>query len=363
MRMNRFAPITALAVALLLPHAAAAADYPTPREADWVARDFRFHTGAVMPEMRVHYTTIGDPAGEPVLVLHGTGGSGTGLLSPTFAGELFGPGQALDARKYFIILPDAIGTGQSSKPSDGLRAQFPAYDYDDMVQAQYRLLTEGLGLRHLRLVLGNSMGGMEAWAWGVAHPDFMDALVPMASQPTPMAQRNWMLRRMLIEAVRADPAYNGGNYTAQPPSLRAVNILFDVATNGGTLNLSARGATHAGADKYVDERLAAPPPRDANDYIFQWGASADFDPTEGLGRIEAPVLAINSADDERNPPETGVMARAMAKLPHGRLLLIPASTETRGHGTTGFARFWAAEVAAFLQAAPHRTEAAQTAKR
>ena len=342
----------------LLPPAARAADYPAPREADWVARDFRFHTGEVMPELRLHYATVGEPSGEPVLVLHGTGGSGTGLLSPAFAGELFGPGQALDAARYFVILPDAIGTGRSSKPSDGLRAEFPRYNYEDMVRAQHRLVTEGLGLRRLRLVLGNSMGGMQAWVWGVTHPGFMDALVPMASQPAPMAGRNWMLRRMLVETIRADPAYNGGRYEAQPPSLRMANTLFDVASNGGTLHLAARGATRAAADRYVDERLALPGPRDANDYIFQWSASADYDPTPGLGRIEAPVLAINSADDERNPPETGVMARAMARVPNGRLFLIPASEETRGHGTTGFARFWAGALAEFLQRAPRREERA-----
>ncbi|UPG71406.1 alpha/beta fold hydrolase [Roseomonas gilardii subsp. gilardii] len=337
-----------------LPGTVRAADGPAAQEKDWIARDFRFSNGRTMTEMRVHYATVGDPLGEPVLVLHGTGGSGTGLLSPVFAGELFGPGQALDARKYFVILPDAIGAGKSSKPSDGLKADFPSYDYDDMVRAQYRLLTEGMGIRHLRLVIGNSMGGMESWVWGITHPGFMDALVPMASQPTPMAGRNWMLRRMLIETVRADPAYQGGNYTAQPPSLRMANTFFDIATNGGTLNLQARGATHAGADRYVDERLALPAPRDANDFLYQWNASANYDPSGKLETIEAPVLAINSADDERNPPETGVMAEAMKKVRNGRVFLIPASTETRGHGTTGMAKFWAAELKAFLEQVPRR---------
>ncbi|WP_145135769.1 alpha/beta fold hydrolase [Roseomonas gilardii] len=355
---RQVARIAALgAMALLswsLPRAARAADYPAAQEKDWIARDFRFGNGRTMAEMRVHYATLGDPSGEPVLVLHGTGGSGTGLLSPVFAGELFGPGQALDARKYFVILPDAIGAGKSSKPSDGLKADFPSYDYDDMVQAQYRLLTEGLGIRHLRLVIGNSMGGMESWVWGVTHPGFMDALVPMASQPTPMAGRNWMLRRMLIETVRGDPSYQGGNYTAQPASLRMANTFFDIATNGGTLNLQARGTTHAGADRYVDERLALPAPRDANDFLYQWNASANYDPSGKLERIEAPVLAINSADDERNPPETGIMAEAMKRVPDGRVFLIPASTETRGHGTTGMAKFWAAELQSFLAQVPRR---------
>ena len=191
-----------------------AADYPAPQEADWIVRDFKFHTGEVMPELRLHYTTIGAPSGQPVMILHGTGSSAKGLLTPQFAGELFGAGAPLDASKYFIILPDAIGHGRSSKPSDGLRMKFPQYDYADMVEAEYRLIKEGLGIRHLRLVMGNSMGGMETWLWGEMHPDVMDALVPMASQPTPMASRNWMLRRLMIETIRNDPAWNNGNYTA-----------------------------------------------------------------------------------------------------------------------------------------------------
>ena len=200
----------------LVAFAAKAADYPAPKQGEWIARDFKFHTGEVMPELRMHYTTVGEPTGQPVLVLHGTGGSANSMLTPDFAGELFGPGQPLDATKYYIIIPDAIGAGKSSKPSDGLRAKFPQYNYDDMVEAQYRLLTEGLGIKHLRLVIGNSMGGMHTWIWGEKYPDFMDALVPMASQPTAMAGRNWMMRRMLIETIASDPEYNNGKYTTQP---------------------------------------------------------------------------------------------------------------------------------------------------
>ena len=337
-----------------LPLTARAADYPAPRQADWIARDFRFHTGEVLPELRLHYTTVGDPGGEPVLVLHGTAGSGTGLLSPAFAGELFGPGQALDASKHFIILPDVIGAGGSAKPSDGLRAGFPRYDYADMVLAQYRLLTEGLGVRHLRLVLGNSMGGMETWLWGATYPGFMDALVPLASQPTAMAGRNWMLRRMMIETIRRDPAYQGGGYTAQPPSLGIASTFFAIATSGGTLALEKRGATHEQADSYVDEQLALLAPADANDFLYQWEASSNYDPEPVLARIEAPVLAINAADDERNPLETGVMARGMRHVRNGRLLVIPASEDTRGHGTTGLARFWAPQLQEFLQSVPRR---------
>ena len=334
--------------------AAAPVQAAEPVGHDWVARDFRFHTGEVMPALKLHYTTLGEPGGEPVLILHGTAGSGAGMLAPAFAGALFGPGQPLDPATHYLILPDAIGAGQSAKPSDGMRAAFPKYDYDDMVQAQYRLVTEGMGLHHLRLVLGNSMGGMHVWLWGVAHPDFMDALVPMASQPTETASRNWMMRRMLIETIRRDPAYAGGNYTAPPPSLATVNVMFGIATSGGTLGYAAQAPSHAKADAMVDAMLAAPPPTDANDYIYQWDASRDYDPAPGLDKITAPLLAINSADDERNPPETGNMERAMQRVRNGRLFLIPASAETRGHGTTGMSRFWAAQLAAFLAEAPRR---------
>ena len=329
---------------------ALAADYPAPRQAAWTARDFRFHTGETMPELRLHYTTLGNPSGEPVLVLHGTAGSARSLLTPGFAGVLFGPGQPLDASRYFIILPDALGAGESAKPSDGLRAAFPRYNYADMVQAQYRLVTEGLGIRHLRLVLGNSMGGMHAWVWGVTYPDFMDAIVPMASQPTEMSSRNWMLRRLMVETIRRDPAYQGGNYAEQPASLRGVNVFYSTATNGGTLNYQATVPTREAADQLVERRLAAPAPADANDFVYQWDSSRDYNPAPLLDRIRARVLAINAADDERNPPETGVMQAAMTRIPNARLLLIPASEETAGHGTTGNARFWSEELRAFLRA-------------
>ena len=251
-----FAAVALLASASALP--ALAADYPAPVERDWIARDFRFHTGEVMPELRLHVTTVGAPTGEPVLVLHGTAGSAAGLLVPSFAGELFGPGQALDATRYFIIIPDAIGTGKSAKPSDGLRAAFPHYDYGDMVEAQYRVVTEALGVRHLRLVLGNSMGGMHAWLWGERHPQFMDALVPMACQPTEMAGRSWMMRRLLVETIRGDPGWNGGNYTSQPKSLALANVYFGVATSGGSQAWYQAGPTRKQADAVVDARLAAP---------------------------------------------------------------------------------------------------------
>jgi homoserine O-acetyltransferase/O-succinyltransferase len=333
---------------------AAAADYPAPREGDWVARDFRFHTGEVMPELRLHYRTVGEAGGEKVLILHGTAGSGAGMLNEDFAGELFGPGQPLDAGKYFIILPDAIGAGKSLKPSDGLRAKFPHYNYDDMVAAQYRLVSEGLGIHHLRLVLGNSMGGMHGWIWAVTYPDFMDAVVPMAAQPSEMSARNWMMRRMLIETIRNDPEWNNGNYTTQPRSLRAANVFFGIATSGGTLAYQTLAPIRAAADRLVDDRLAAPFAADANDFLYQWDASRDYNPSPGLERIEAQLLAINSADDERNPPETGIMEHALKRVKNGALYLIPASAETRGHGTTGMARFWKEQLQALLQTAPRR---------
>jgi homoserine O-acetyltransferase len=334
---------------------ALAADYPTPKQGDWIARDFKFHTGATVPELRLHYTTVDEPSGQPVLVLHGSGGSAATMLTPTFAGELFGPGQPLDAAKYYIIIPDGIGHGKSAKPSDGMKTAFPKYDYADMVDAQYRLVTEGLGVKHLRLVIGNSMGGMHTWIWGVRYPQAMDALVPMASQPTEMAARNWMLRRLMLETIRNDPDYNGGNYTSQPRMMKYAIAAFGVASAGGTLGYQALAPTAAKADQMVDERLSTPVTADANDFIYQWEASHDYNPSAGLEKIEATVLAINAADDERNPPETGVTSAALKRIRDAKLFLIPASTETRGHLTTGNARFYLQPLRELLATAPQRT--------
>lgn len=342
------ASLPGLAV-LLASYAAVAADYPSPREGDWVVRDFRFHTGELLGELHLHYVTIGDPSGEPVVILHGTAGSGANFLTPAFAGELFGSGQPLDASKFFIILPDAIGAGKSSKPSDGLRAKFPRYNYDDMVAAQYRLLTEGLGVRHLRLLIGNSMGGMETWLWGETYPDFMDGLVPMASQPGAMSGRNWMMRRMVIDAIRTDPDWHNGDYKVQPRAIQFANVFFGIATNGGTLAYQKMGATREEADKLVDDRLAAPFTADANDFLYQFDASRDYDPAPGLTRIKAPLLAINSVDDERDPPETGIVERGLSQVKNARLYLIPAGEETIGHGTVGIAKFWKLQLQEFLR--------------
>jgi homoserine O-acetyltransferase len=337
-----------------LGQATQAPGYPAPKEGDWIAKDFRFHTGEIMPELRLHYTTVGAPSGEPVVILHGTTGSGTAMLSPTFAGELFGPGQPLDAAKYYIILPDAIGHGKSTKPSDGLRARFPQYDYADMVAAQYRLVTEGLGVHHVRTVLGFSMGGMHAWVWGETYPDFMDTLVPMASQPSAMSGRNWIMRRLVIDSIHNDPEWKDGNYASQPRSAAFASVFFGIATAGSTLMYQKLVPTREAGDKLLDQRLAAPFPADANDTLYQWAAAGDYDPSPGLERIQAAVLAINSADDERNPPETGIMEHDLKRIKNAQLYLIPAREDTRGHLTTVFAKFWKQQVQDLLITAPRR---------
>jgi homoserine O-acetyltransferase len=350
--MRKLSLFLLLITTLASPEAGLAQGYPAPKEGDWIAKDFRFHTGEVMPELRVHYTTIGAPTGEPVLVLHGTTMSGTAMLAPNFAGELFGPGQALDASKYYIVLPDAIGHGKTAKPSDGLRTKFPQFDYDDMVAAQYRLVTEGLGLRHVRLVLGFSMGGMSTWIWGEKYPQFMDALVPMASVPSAMSGRNWMMRRLVIDSIRNDPDWNNGNYTDQPRSARFASVFYGIATAGGTLAYQKLAPTREAADKVLDDRMNAAFTADADDTLYQYTSSGDYDPSPGLERIKATVLAINSADDERNPPETGIMERELKRIKNAKLVMIPASDDTRGHITTFFAKFWKQQVQDLLQTAP-----------
>jgi homoserine O-acetyltransferase len=331
-----------------------AADYPAPKEGEWIARDFKFHTGEVLPELRLAYTTIGEPTGEPVVVLHGTSQRAAAMLTPAFAGELFGAGQPLDAKKYFIIIPDSVGHGKSTKPSNGMKAKFPRYNYDDMVEAQHRLLTEGLGIKHVRLIIGNSMGGMHAWLWGERYPEFMDALAPMASQPTAMAARNWMLRRYMIETIRHDPDYANGDYREQPRLLKIAVQFYATATSGGTLAYQKLAPTGAAADKIVNARLAAPFVYDANDWIYAWESSTGFDPEPQLEKIKAAVLCINAADDERNPPETGVTEAALKRIKDAKLLLIPASADTAGHGTTGSAKWYAKQLGELLQSAPKR---------
>lgn len=351
--MRDFVRGAACAALIALGTAGHAADYPAPVEGDYVIKDFAFGDGTVLPELKVHYATVGDPAGEPVVVLHGTAGSSKSMLADGFAGALYGPGQALDARRYYLIMPDAIGTGGTTKPSDGLRAKFPHYTYDDMVEAQYRLVKEGLGIDHVRLVIGNSMGGMHAWLWGTKYPGYVDAIVPMASLPAPMAGRNWMMRRMIIDSVRNDPAWQGGEYAEQPPNLRLANFWFGIATSGGNQGLHAKGPTNAEADAWLDERMAAAKVGDANDVMYQWDSSRDFDPSADLGRITAHVLVINSADDERNPPELGILEKALPQIANAEAYIIPGSPETSGHGTTGSqAKLYAEPLAAFLETVP-----------
>ena len=320
-----------------------AAEYAAPKEGDWIVRDFRFHTGELLPEMRLHYTTVGAASGEPVLILHASAGAGANMLNANFAGELFGPGQPLDANRYFIILPDALGAGKSSKPSDGLRTQFPKYNYDDIVQAQH------LAVRHLRLVLGGSAGGMQAWLWGVTYPDFMDALVTLAAQPVEVAGRNWITRRMLIEMIRNDPEWNGGNYTQQPRSLHLAQLYFSLTTSGGTQTLYKSAPTQEKADQLVTKLLAQKSSADANDLIYQYDASRGYNPAPKLETVKARLLAINSADDERNPPELGILEREIKRVKTGRYILIPGNEETRGHGTWGLAKLWKQHLPELLQ--------------
>src|SRR5216110_893530 len=333
-----------------------ASDYPAPAESDYTIRDFRFTSGETLPELHLHYRTLGkadkDAQGKTtnaVLVMHGTTGSGAQFIRPEFAGELFGDGQPLDATKFFIVLPDGIGHGKSSKPSDGLRAKFPRYGYRDMVDAQYRLLTDGLGVNHARLVMGTSMGGMHTWLWGEMHPDFMDALMPLASLPRQISGRNRGWRRMVIDAIRNDPAWNGGEYKTQPPSLRtAAEMLWFMSSNPVLRQKDAPtlAKTDKVLDKFVDGIVKAD---DANDVLYALEASHDYDPGPGLEKIRAPLLAINSADDMINPPELGILEGEIKRVPKGRAVLIPLSDKTRGHGSHTVAALWKDQLMSLLK--------------
>jgi len=317
-----------------------AIDYPNQKEGVWIAKDFQFHTGETFKEVKIGYITLGDPSKPAVLILHGTAGSAKGMLGKDFGGELFQAGQPLDASKYFIIIPDAIGVGKSSKPSDGMKAQFPRYNYTDMVQGQYRLVSEGLGVKHLKLVLGNSMGGMQTWLWGTNYPGYADYLVPMASTPSAMSGRNWMMRRFISESIRRDPAWNGGNYEVQPKGAHLASVFYPFATTGGNQRLQRLAPDSDKADAIVNERLNTPLAMDANDFLYQWESSRDFNPSPDLEKIKAKVLVINSADDERNPPELGIMQKELKRVKSAELFLIPASDQTLGHSTTGQAKWW-----------------------
>ena len=322
--------------------------YPAPVEGDYTIKDFKFRSGETLPELKLHYLTIGTPAKDKsgvvrnaVLIMHGTGGTGAQFLSAQFANVLFGPGQLLDAAKYFIILPDAIGHGRSSKPSDGLHLKFPHYTYDDMVLAQYRLITEKLGVNHLRLVMGTSMGGMHTWVWGETYPEFMDALMPLASMPVEIAGRNRIMRKMIMDAIRNDPSWNNGEYKTQPVQglTAAQNILLLMGS--APLQWHKQAPTRDAADKFYEERVKSGVMRtDANDMLYYFDSSREYNPSPTLEKIKAPLIAINSADDLINPPELGIMEREIKRVKNGRYVLLPITDQTRGHGTHTIASIW-----------------------
>lgn len=345
--MNPTIRIFAFLLSILAASFGSAVDYPAPTEGDYTIRDFKFTSGETLPELRLHYRTLGKPEKDAqgkttnaVLIMHGTTGSGAQFIRPEFAGELFGKDQPLDVTKFFVILPDAIGHGKSSKPSDAMKAKFPRYGYLDMVGAQYRLLTEGLGVNHARLVMGTSMGGMHTWLWGELHPDYMDALMPLASLPTQISGRNRAWRRVIIDAFRNDPAWSGGDYKTQPPSLRtAAEMLWFMSSN--PLLRQKEAPTLAKTDEVLDKFVADHVRTDdANDVLYALEASHDYDPGPNLQKIRAPLLAINFADDLINPPELGILEREIKRLPHGRTIVIALSDKTRGHGSHTAAVLW-----------------------
>jgi homoserine O-acetyltransferase len=355
--MNPTLRVLPLSLSILAASFASAADYPTPTEGDYIIRDFKFASGESLPELRLHYRTLGKPEKDAqgktmnaVLIMHGTTGSGAQFVPrPEFANELFGKDQPLDATKFFIILPDGIGHGKSSKPSDGLHAKFPRYGYLDMIEADYRVLAEGLGVNHARLVMGTSMGGMHTWLWGELHPEFMDALMPLASLPTQISGRNRAWRRMIIDAIRNDPAWNGGEYKAQPPSLRvAAEMLWFMSSNPVLRQKDAPtlAKTDEVLDKFVNDYVKT---SDANDVLYALEASHDYDPGPNLEKIRAPLLAINSADDLINPPELGILEREIKRVPRGRAIVIPLSDKTRGHGSHTIAALWKDDLVKLLQ--------------
>jgi homoserine O-acetyltransferase len=332
------------------------AAYPPALEGDFLSRDFHFTSGETLPQLRIHYRTFGTPRRDAhgvvrnaVLIVHGTGGTGASLVRAEFAGQLFGPGQPLDARRYYLVLPDGLGHGQSSKPSDGLRAHFPHYGYLDMVQAEYLLLTQGLKVNHARLIMGTSMGAMHTWLWGEEHAEFMDTLMPLASLPTQISGRNRVWRKLVIDAIRNDPDWHDGDYQREPPSLRtAIQMIWLMSSNPALRQ--AEAPTRAKADEvidaYVDQYLKID---DANDVLYQLDASRDYDPGPALEKIAAPLLAVNSADDLVNPPELGILERDIKRVPHGRAIVIPFSENTHGHGSHTYAVLWQQYLAELLR--------------
>jgi len=330
--------------------------YPAPAAHDYVLRDFHFQSGEVFPELRMHYLTLGSPQRDGqgvvrngVLILHGTTGNSGNFIRPEFAGELFGRGQLLDASRYYIIIVDNLGHGHSGKPSDGLHARFPRYDYTDMVAAQYDLLTRGLNVHHLRLVMGTSMGGMHTWIWGETHPGFMDALMPLASVPAQISGRNRVWRRVIIDAIRTDPDWKDGDYKVQPPGLGiAAEMLYFMGSN--PVQRYREAPTLRQADEQLDASVSrSMKEMDANDVLYAVEASRDYDPGPELERIKAPLIAVNSADDLINPPEIGVLEKEIHRVAKGRAVMIPYSDQTRGHGTHTLAAVWKNYLAELLQ--------------
>lgn len=332
-----------------------------PKEGDFVIHDFHFQSGETMRELRLHYTTLGEPVKDArgrttnaVLILHGTGGDGRGFLRPIFAGVLFGPGQLLDATKYFIILPDNVGHGKSSKPSDGMRARFPQYEYADMVALQHELVEKGLGVNHLRLILGTSMGCMHSWMWGETYPDEMDALMPLACLPVQIAGRNRVWRKMVIDGVREDPDWKNGDYTSEPRAAVQVAADFLLIAGSAPLHMQEDFPTRDVADKFLEDsmkRITAS--LDANDFLYAVSSSRNYDPSAKLGAIKAPVMFINSADDFINPPELGVAEREIKQVKNGKFVLLPASEQTHGHGTHTLAAVWQQYLKELLEESHH----------
>jgi homoserine O-acetyltransferase len=332
-----------------------------PQEGDYISHDFHFHSGEVLPELRLHYMTFGKPARDAsgrvtnaVLILHGTGGSGRQFLQPQFADVLFGPGQLLDVNRYFIVLPDNVGHGKSSKPGDGLHAHFPQYDYDDMVKAQHELLEKGLGVSHLRLIMGTSMGCMHSWVWGETYPDFMDALMPLACLPVQIAGRNRIWRKMVIDGIRQDPDWKNGDYTTEPRAALQIGTDFLLIAGSTPLPMQNSLPTRDAADKYLEDYVKrAELTLDANDLLYAVSSSGNYDPSPQLDKITAPVMHINSGDDFINPPQLGIAEREIKRVKRGRFVLIPASAETHGHGTHTWAVFWQQYLRDLLQESQH----------
>jgi homoserine O-acetyltransferase/O-succinyltransferase len=335
--------------------------WPTPHEADFLVHNFTFKSGETLPEVRLHYASLGKPqknasgrTTNAVLIVHGTSGDGTQFLRDIFAGVLFGPGQLLDANRYFIVLPDNVGHGKSSKPSDGMRAHFPQYQYADMIALQHELLEKGLGVNHLRLMLGTSMGCMHSWMWGESYPDMMDALMPLACLPVQIAGRNRLWRKMVIDGIRQDPDWKNGDYTTQPRAALQIAQDFLLIAGGAPLHLQEDNPTRDAADAYLDSFMKRDKPwLDANDFLYAVGASRDYDPSSQLDKIKAPVMFINSADDFINPPELGIAEREIKKVKRGKFVLIPISKDSYGHGTHTHAAVWQGYLKELLDESAH----------